>query len=194
MTDPTLLVIVSSTRPTRVGRAVADWFVTRVEDHGAFAVDLVDLLELDLPFLDEPKHPRFGDYAHDHTKRWSARVDAADAVVLVMAEYNHSFTAPLKNAIDFLNKEWAYKAVGFVGYGGVAGGTRAVQAIKPVCIGVRMVPLFDAVYIPWIAQQIAEDGTFKSDEPLEVGAKAMLDELVKVTDALSVLRRPARAP
>ncbi len=173
------MVIVSSTRPARVGRKVADWVVERIEDHGGFEVVLVDLAELALPFLDEPKHPRFGDYSQQHTKDWGAKVDAADAFVFVMAEYNHSYTAPLKNALDFLNREWAYKAVGFVSYGGVAGGTRAVQAIKPVCIGLRMIPVFDAVPIAWIAQQLDEQGAFTSSDPLEAGAKAMLDELAK---------------
>lgn len=191
---PHLMVIVSSTRPARVGRKVADWVVERVEDHGGFDVVLVDLAELALPFLDEPKHPRFGDYSQQHTKDWSAQVAAADAFVFVMAEYNHSFTAPLKNALDFLNREWSYKAVGFVSYGGVAGGTRAVQAIKPVCIGLRMVPLFDAVPIPWIAQQIDEQGAFTSNDALEAGAKAMLDELAKMTGALTAVRRPAPSP
>ena len=105
-----------------------------------------------------------------------------------MAEYNHSFTAPIKNALDFLSREWAYKPVGYVGYGGVAGGTRAVQAIKPVCIAVRMVPLFDSVYIPWIAEQIDEQGAFTSTEPLEASVNVMLDELAKMTAVLRPLR------
>ena len=188
------MVIVSSTRPSRVGHKIGAWIVGRAEAHGGFDIDLVDLAELDLPFLDEPKHPRFADYSHDHTKDWSARVELADAFVFVMAEYNHSFTAPIKNAVDFLSREWAYKPVGYVGYGGVAGGTRAVQAIKPVCIAVRMVPLFDSVYIPWIAQQIDEDGTFISTEALEASANVMFDELLKVSEALSPLRRPAPRP
>jgi NAD(P)H-dependent FMN reductase len=188
------MVIVSSTRPGRVGDKVGGWVVGRAEAHSGFDVDLVDLVELDLPFLDEPKHPRFAEYLHDHTKEWSVRVDAADAFVFVMAEYNHSFTAPIKNAVDFLNREWAYKAVAFVGYGGVAGGTRAVQAIKPVCIAVRLIPLFDSVYIPWIAQQIGEEGAFTSTDALDASASVMLDELVKVTEVLRPLRRPDPAP
>ncbi|HTH05875.1 MAG TPA: NADPH-dependent FMN reductase [Ilumatobacteraceae bacterium] len=189
-----LMVIVSSTRPSRVGHKIGAWIVGRAEAHSGFDIDLVDLVELDLPFLDEPKHPRFADYSHDHTKDWSSRVDLADAFVFVMAEYNHSFTAPIKNAVDFLSREWAYKPVGYVGYGGVAGGTRAVQAIKPVCIAVRMVPLFDSVYIPWIAQQIDEDGAFISTEALEASANVMFDELLKVSEALWPLRRPAPTP
>src|SRR5262245_13840094 len=86
---PNLMVVIASTRPTRVGMAVGRWFVDRATEHPAFDVDLVDLAELDLPFMDEPEHPRFARYVHDHTKRWSARVKEADAFVFVTPEYNH---------------------------------------------------------------------------------------------------------
>jgi len=189
-----LMIIVSSTRPSRVGRSVADWVVERAEAHTGFDVELVDLAELGLPLMDEPNHPRLASYTKKHTLDWSTMVDSSDAFVFVMAEYNHGFTAPLKNAIDFLLHEWAYKPVGFVSYGGVAGGTRAVQMIKPVCTCVRMVPIVDAVPIPWIAQQIDENGAFKSTDTLEAGAKAMLDELAKMAHMLSAVRRPAPTP
>ncbi len=123
MTDrPTLMIVVSSTRPSRVGRAVADWAVEQAEAHGGFDVDLADLAEVDLPLMNEPNHPRLSNYTMQHTLDWSARVEGADAFLFVMAEYNHSYTAPLKNAIDYLLHEWAYKPVGFVSYGGVAAG------------------------------------------------------------------------
>jgi NAD(P)H-dependent FMN reductase len=189
MTDlPRLMVIVSSTRPSRVGRKVADWAVAQADAHGRFEIDLVDLAELDLPLMNEPNHPRLSTYTLAHTLEWSARVAATDAFVFVMAEYNHSYTAPLKNAIDYLLHEWAYKPVAFVSYGGVAAGTRAVQAIKPVCVVVRMTPISEAVPIPWIGQQLDENGAFKSTEALEAAAKAMLDELAKMTHVLRPLR------
>ena len=195
MTDrPTLMIVVSSTRPSRVGRVVADWAVEQAEAHAGFDVDLVDLAEVDLPLMNEPNHPRLSTYTMQHTLDWSARVDAADAFVFVMAEYNHSYTAPLKNAIDYLLHEWAYKPVGFVSYGGVAAGARAVQALKPVCIAVRMFPVVEAVPIPWIGQQLDANGAFTTTDPLEAGAKAMLDELAKMTEVLSAVRRPAPAP
>lgn len=191
---PRLMIVVSSTRPSRVGRKVADWVVEQAESHDGFAIDLVDLAELDLPLMNEPNHPRLATYTLAHTLEWSARVAAADAFLFVMAEYNHSYTAPLKNAIDYLLHEWAYKPVGFVSYGGVAAGTRAVQAIKPVCIAVRMFPVVEAVPIPWVAQQLDESGAFKTTEALDAGAKAMLDEVAKMTQVLSAVRRPAPAP
>ena len=104
-----------------------------------------------------------------------------------MPEYNHSFTAPLKNAIDFLHAEWQRKPVGFVSYGGVAAGTRAVQALKPVVLAVGAVPAVPAVNIPFFFQRIA-DGVFTADQPLQDAARDMLDELASLDGALRVLR------
>jgi NAD(P)H-dependent FMN reductase len=188
-----LQIIVASTRPGRVGLPVADWFATRAKAHGAFEVDFVDLTELSLPFMDEPNHPRLRRYEHQHTKDWSARVDAADAFVFVHPEYNHSFNAPLKNAIDFLHSEWEYKPVGFVSYGGIAAGTRALQALKPIVSVLRMMAVSEAVNIPFVRQFIDEDECFVANEVLEQAAGAMLDELDRVQAALRPLREPVAA-
>lgn len=185
---PNLMVVIASTRPTRVGMAVGRWFVDRATEHPAFDVDLVDLAELDLPFMDEPEHPRFARYVHDHTRRWSARVKAADAFVFVTPEYNHGYNAPLKNAIDFLHHEWEYKPVGFVSYGGVAAGTRAVQQLKPVVAVLRMTPLSDAVYIPFVQQHLNQDRQFQPSDELETAATALLDALERYEAALRPLR------
>jgi NAD(P)H-dependent FMN reductase len=185
---PTLQVIIASTRPGRVGLPVADWFASRAAQHGAFELDVVDLADLALPFMDEPNHPRFQRYEHQHTKDWSARVFAADAFVFVHPEYNHSFNAPLKNALDFLHTEWAYKPVGFVSYGGIAAGTRALQALKTPVAGLKMTPVVEAVNIPFVRQFINEDEVFEPNEVLEQAADAMLDELVRAEAALRPLR------
>jgi NAD(P)H-dependent FMN reductase len=185
---PKLLVVIASTRPGRAGLPVARWFVPRAAAHGAFEVELADLAELALPFVDEPHHPRLGRYVHDHTRRWSAMAAAADAFAFVMPEYNHGMTAPLKNAIDFLNAEWRHKPVGFVSYGGVSGGTRAVQQVKQVVAAVKMMPLVEAVSIPFVAQRIDDDGRLRAGEPLELAATAMLDELARTEAALRSLR------
>ena len=109
-------------------------------------------------------------------------MDAADAFVFVMPEYNHGFNAPLKNAIDYLHQEWQHKPAGFVSYGGVAAGTRAVQQLKQVLISLNMVPVNDAVAIQFIAKQI-EDGELVVGEILEQAADAMLTELARVAEA-----------
>ncbi len=191
---PTLMIIIASTRPGRVGLPVAQWFYERALAHSGFNVDLVDLAELNLPFMDEPNHPRLRQYTHQHTKNWSARVDAADAFVFVMPEYNYGFNAPLKNAIDYLQLEWAYKPVGFVSYGGVAAGTRAVQMIKPVVTALKMVPVFDAVSIPFVMQFIDDEGEVQANEVMEKAAMAMLDELQRWVIALRTLREGIAQP
>jgi NAD(P)H-dependent FMN reductase len=141
--------------------------------------------------MDEPNHPRLAQYTHQHTKDWSAAVQAADAFVFVTPEYNYGLTAPLKNAIDFLHSEWQYKPVGFVSYGGVAGGTRAVQMLKQVVTTLKMTPLFEAVTITYVARFIDDEGEFVPDETLEQSVKPMLDELLRVSRALAALRAPA---
>jgi NAD(P)H-dependent FMN reductase len=191
---PRLQVIIGSTRPGRAGQPIAEWFYERAVPHGGFEVELVDLAELNLPFMDEPKHPRLRQYIHQHTKDWSAKVDAADAFVFVTPEYNYGFPAALKNAIDYLHQEWAYKPVGFVSYGGVAAGTRAVQMLKQVVTTLKMAPLTEAVNIPFYPQFMDEDGRLRANETMEQAASAMLDELQRVERALRPLRRePAGA-
>ncbi len=189
---PKLMVVIASTRPQRVGLAVGQWFVGRAEEHGGFELDVADLAEIDLPFLDEPKHPRFHDYAHDHTRDWSARVESADAFVFVTSEYNHGYPAPLKNAIDYLNQEWGYKPLGFVSYGGVSAGTRAVQQLKQVVTAVKLVPVVEAVHIPFVAQFLDEDGAVRANEVMEQAAATMLDELVLMERALRAVREQRR--
>ncbi len=191
MSTPTLMIIIASTRPGRVGLPVAQWFERRARTHSGFAIDLVDLAALNLPFMDEPNHPRLRQYTHQHTKDWSARVAAADAFVFVMPEYNYGFNAPLKNAIDYLQHEWAYKPVGFVSYGGISAGTRAVQMIKQVVTTLKMTPLFEAVSIPFVQQFIDEQGEVEANEIMEIAATALLDELQRMETALRPLRRPA---
>jgi NAD(P)H-dependent FMN reductase len=186
---PKLHVILASTRPGRAGEPIADWFVERAAAHGAFEVELVDLAEVALPFMDEPNHPRLRRYTHEHTKAWSARVDSADAFVFVTPEYNYGLTAPLKNAIDFLHFEWQHKPVGFVSYGGVAAGTRAVQMLKQVVTTLKMLPLFEAVNIPFHTRFIDDEGALAANDTMVKAAAAMLDELVLAEEML----RPRRA-
>ncbi|HEY3873448.1 MAG TPA: NAD(P)H-dependent oxidoreductase [Actinocrinis sp.] len=183
-------IIIASTRPGRVGPYVAEWIQKEAIAHGGFdEVEMVDLAEVNLPFMDEPNHPRLGRYEHQHTKDWSARVASADAFVFVMPEYNYGLNAPLKNALDYLNAEWRYKVVGLASYGGVAAGTRAANMLKEVISGLKMVTPFEAVQIPFVHQFIdEEDGTFTPNEVLLAGAKAMFDEMVKLDGALKPLR------
>jgi NAD(P)H-dependent FMN reductase len=190
---PRLDIIVASTRPGRIGLPVAGWFRDQALAYGGFEVQWVDLAEWDLPFMDEPHHPRLRQYTQEHTRRWSAHVNGADAFVMVTPEYNHGFTAPLKNAIDYLIHEWAYKPVGFVSYGGMAAGTRAVQMLKPILSDLNMTPVATAVNVAHVEQFIT-DGTFAPPDSLRGSALAMLAEIERVEALLRPTRVAARKP
>jgi NAD(P)H-dependent FMN reductase len=188
---PVLQVIAASTRPARKGIAVARWIQQQAQQHGAFDVELVDLAEVGLPVFDEPNHPRMQHYTHEHTREWSATIARGDAFVFVTPEYNHSFPGSLKNALDYLSLEWADKAAGIVSYGGVSAGLRAATALKPVLGALRMIPVVEAVSIPFFAQFLDEDDAFVPNTELEAGGKAMLDEIARLTGALRQLRTAA---
>jgi NAD(P)H-dependent FMN reductase len=186
---PHLQILIVSTRPSRKGPAVAAWFEQEARRHGRFEIEVVDLAEVNLPVFNEPEHPRLRKYQHDHTKAWSARVQKADAFVFVTPEYNFSTPPPLINALDYLLHEWAYKPAGFVSYGGVSGGTRSVQMTKLLLTTLKMVPLVEAVSIPFFSKFIdAETGAFEPEEKQAKAATVMLDELLRWTEALGVLR------
>jgi NAD(P)H-dependent FMN reductase len=185
---PTLMIVIASTRPGRIGLPVGEWFAAQARAHGGFDIDVADLAGIDLPFMDEPKHPRLREYTHQHTKDWSAEVEAADAFVFVHPEYNYGINAPLKNALDYLNAEWKYKPLGLVSYGGVSAGTRAAQMIKQVATTLGMFPLFEAVSIPFVAEFVGEGGAIVPNAVMEKAADAMLDELLRVSAAFRQLR------
>lgn len=155
------MIIVGSVRPGRIGLPIAKWVEQTAE--GDWDIDLVDLAELNLPFMDEPNHPSIRQYTKQHTLDWSARVDAADAIILVTPEYNHSFSPALKNALDFLSQEWWRKPVGFVSYGGVSAGTRGVVGLEPAITGLGMVRTGASVELPFAGKQVA-DGEFTPTE------------------------------
>jgi NAD(P)H-dependent FMN reductase len=138
--------------------------------------------------MDEPAHPRLQKYEHQHTRNWSANVEAADAFVFVTPEYNYSAPPALINALDYLYKEWNYKPAGFVSYGGLSGGIRAVQMIKQIVTTLKMVPLVEAVAIPFFSQHIDDTGLFTPNELHQKSATDMLDELLRWAEALKPLR------
>jgi len=182
-----LTVVLASVRDGRVGEAIAQWFVTRAKEHGKFDVELADLKELNLPILNEPDHPRLKKYIHESTKRWSAIVGGSDAFVFVTPEYNYTLPPALVNALDTVYHEWTYKPVGFVSYGGVSGGMRSVQTAKLMVTGFKMMPMIEAVNIPFYTQ-LMENGVFKSNELHDKAVPVMLDELLRWSEALKTLR------
>ena len=182
-----LLIITSSTRPGRTGAVVTPWVADLARRHGAFDVEIADLAEIGLPFLDEPDHPSEQNYRHQHTRDWSAVVDAADAFVIVTAEYNRGITAPLKNALDYLDSEWHAKPVGFVSYGMSSAGLRAVEMATQVVTALKMVPLCEVVPLP-LRQVLDEQGRFTPLPHLAEGVRRLLDELERYAEVLRPLR------
>jgi NAD(P)H-dependent FMN reductase len=184
---PKLTIIIATVREGRGGEAIAHWFIERARQHGKFDVQVADLRELKLPLFDEPHHPRLKKYVRDSTKQWSAIVDAADAFVFVTPEYNYSTPPALVNALDTVYHEWTYKPVGFVTYGGISGGLRAMQMTRTMVTGFKMMPMVEAVNIPFFAQQV-KDGVFNASETTEKSVVPMLDELLRWSEALKTLR------
>jgi len=184
---PRLMIVVASSRPGRVGLPVAEWFREIATKDDSFEIDFADLAEINLPFLDEPDHPRLRHYQHDHTKAWSRRVEAADAFAFVTPEYNYGMPATLLNAMDYLVHEWQYKPVGFVSYGGVSGGTRSVQMAKQVATTLKMFALPEAVNIPFVSQYL-KDGRLDANDVTVKAAQSVLKELLRVARALAPLR------
>lgn len=183
-----LKIIIASTRPTRKGHAVAEWIAEEAKKHPEFNAELIDLKEVNLPVFDEPKHPRFGEYEHEHTKRWSALMATADAFIVVTPEYNYTYPPSLLNALTYLVKEWKYKPMAFASYGGMSGGLRAQQALKMLVTTFNMMPLPDSIAIPNFAQHINEEGKFVSYEAVEKSADVVFSELLKWTKALKTMR------
>ncbi|WP_060180955.1 NADPH-dependent FMN reductase [Streptomyces sp. IMTB 1903] len=175
-----LHVVSAATRPTSSGRPLAQWVVGQARAHGGFEVTPVDLAEIALPFLDEPEYASTGNYAHQHTRDWSALVDSADAFLFVLPMYNGGFTAPFKNAIDFLYNEWKGKPVGIVSYSaGPTGGAPAAEMLLPILTRLGMLPAAHSVAIPGIPKLIGAEG-FEAPEALPGELAAVLADVAEL--------------
>jgi NAD(P)H-dependent FMN reductase len=183
-----LSVIVTSTRPTRGGLSVAHWFMEQAKRFGKFDLQLLDLKEINLPLMDEPKHPRLQQYEHAHTKAWSEQIKGSDAFVVVLPEYNFSPPPALVNALDYLYVEWNYKAVGLVSYGGASGGLRSAQNVKLQLTTLKTVPLVESFGISFYEKLKDAQGQFHGTEDHEKAATTLLTELLRWTEALKTLR------
>jgi len=179
-------IIVGSTRPGRKADAVARWVHEIAKKRSDASFEVVDIADFKLPLLDEPMPPSMGQYSHPHTKAWAAKIAAFDAFVFVTPEYNHSTSGALKNAIDFLFREWNDKAAGFVGYGG-AGGTRAVEHLRLVMAEVKVADVRAQVALS-LFTDFENFVTFKPAPHQERTVTAMLNDLVAWGEALKTMR------
>jgi NAD(P)H-dependent FMN reductase len=179
-------VILGSTRPGRKAEAVAKWVHTIAANRKDAEFELVDIQAFDLPLLDEPVPPSRGQYSKPHTKTWAAKIDSFDAYVFVTPEYNHGISGALKNAIDYLYREWNNKAAGFVSYGS-AGGARAVEQLRLVMAELQVATVRAQVLLS-LAADFENYRDFKPGAQQQKAVETMLDQLVAWGEALKALR------
>lgn len=183
-----LKIISSTVRPGRKGPLIAAWVAEKAKQNGSFQVEVLDLGEVNLPLMNEPHHPRMKKYEHEYTKKWSATIGEADVFIFVTAEYDHNYPAPLRNAIEYLAHEWAYKAAGIVSYGGISAGTRAAACLKSDLATMSVVPVATGVSLPMFTQFINEKQEFVPGEMSGKAAEDMLAELIRWTKGLKIVR------
>jgi NAD(P)H-dependent FMN reductase len=181
-----IAIILGSTRPGRVGEAVAKWVYEIAQKRGDAEYEFIDIKDCNLPILDEEIPPSQGQYKQPHTKAWAAKIDTFDAFVFVTAEYNHGIPGALKNAIDFIYKEWNNKAAGFVSYGS-AGGARAVEQLRLVMAELQIADVRAQVMLS-LFSDFENFTIFKPADFQEKAVNIMLDQLTAWGQALKTLR------
>jgi len=181
-----IAIIIGSTRPGRKAEAVAKWVYEIAQKRTDAEFEIVDIKDFDLPLLDEPVSPIMGQYTHQHTKIWSAKIASFDAYVFVTPEYNHGTSGALKNAIDFLYHEWVNKAAGFVSYGGAAG-ARAAEQLRLVLAEVQIATVRNQVLLS-LFTDFENFSVFKPAPQHEKSVNAMLEQVTAWGSALKTLR------
>lgn len=179
-------ILTSTTRPNRVSKDVADWVYNTLLKRDDIEAELVDIAEYNLPVFDEPHPPLMDQYTNDHTKAWAAKISEADGYIFVTGEYNHSMPGALKNAIDYLNKEWNNKAVGFVSYGS-AGGARAVEQLRLVAGELRMADVREQVLF-YLGTDFENYSTLKATKEHEIQLNKVANQVIEWSNALKPLR------
>jgi NAD(P)H-dependent FMN reductase len=183
-----IAVIIGSTRPNRVGEVVGKWVMEVANKRDDATFTLIDLMDVNLPLLDEGAPPIIGQYGHQHTKDWAATVADFDAFVFVTAEYNHSIPAALKNALDFLYAEWNNKVAGFVSYG-AAGGVRAVEHLRLSLAELQVATVRAQVALDSYAD-FENFYVLKPSHRREEALTTVLDQVIAWGGALRTLRHP----
>lgn len=182
-------IVTGSTRPGRNNKAVADWVLQEAQKRADAKYELVDIADYDLPLLDEPMPAVMGGYSRPHTRRWAAKIAELDAFVFVTPEYNHGLPAALKNAVDYLYREWNDKAAGLVSYGGNGNGSRAVEHLRGVLAAVKVAAVREQVGLS-LFSDFVNLREFQPQPQNEKALHAMLDQVVRWGGALQSVREP----
>ena len=179
-------VVLGSVREGRMAGPVGRWVQRTAADRSSMNVEVVDLGDWDLPFFALPKSPAQGDYEDALQKKWAAKVAEADAYVFISPEYNHGYSAVLKNALDYVYAEYNRKPAAFVSYGGVEG-ARSVEQLRQIVVELQMAPLRNAVHIRGVWGKVEDRNFQPADKDNEMLDKC-LDELQWWGDALKTAR------
>jgi NAD(P)H-dependent FMN reductase len=185
-----LAIILGSTRPNRAGAAVAKWAYDIAAQRKDAQFELIDIKDFELPLLDEPVPPSMGQYSKPHTKVWAQKIESFDGFVFVTPEYNHGTSGAMKNAIDYLYREWNNKAAGFVSYGS-AGGTRAVEHLRLVMGELQVADVRSQVMLS-LYTDFENFSNFMPAPHHEKSMHAMLDQLISWSGALKTVREAAK--
>jgi NAD(P)H-dependent FMN reductase len=190
-----LAIIVGSVREGRFGPVVASWVAEQADTHGAFDVTVVDLVGVDIPLALPAASPK---YAGDDYPRpagmaaLTSALESADAFIIVTPEYNHSYPASLKAAIDWHFTQWTAKPVAFVSYGGAAGGRHAVLHLENVLTELHAVTIRDHLAFPNYFTAWQDNRPLAPEAPSH--AKTLLDQLAWWATALRSARDTAPFP
>jgi len=179
-------IILGSTRPNRNGEGVAKWVYELSKSRDDADFELIDLKDFDLPLLDETAPPSMGQYTKSHTKKWAETIASFDGYVFVTPEYNHSTSGALKNAIDFLYKEWNNKSAGFVGYGG-SGAVRAVEHLRLIMAELQIADVRAQVSLSLVTD-FENYHVFKPAPSHRKNIHQMLDQVIAWANVLKLLR------
>ena len=143
---PKIALIIGSTRKTRFADIPAQWMLKQAQSRGDMDVEMVDLRDFALPMFDEPASNAYMPSSDPAAVAWQKKIAGFDGYIFVVAEYNHSLTGPLKNALDQAYVEWARKPMTAIAYGSM-GGARALEHLRMVAVELQMVPVRNAVHI-----------------------------------------------
>lgn len=184
-----ILVILGSTREGRRGEKVANWTMKVLSKRADADYEMVDLKIWNLPFYDFPTSPSTerGLYHNKLQKKWAEKIASADGFIMITPEYNHGYSAVLKNAIDYLWYEWNHKPIAFISYGSAAGGARAVEQLREVAVEVELVSIRQTVLISGIHGAFDENGNIK-DDAYNHRLEAVAQRLVIWARSLRILR------
>ncbi len=187
MNKPKILVILGSIREGRAGEKIAKWFMDAIKTVDSAEFELVDLKDWPLPMFADAQTPSTRTWAHPNplVQKWLEKVAGADGYIIITPEYNHSYPAALKNVLDYPYKEWNNKVIGFVGYGGFAGGSRAVEHLRQIAAELQMYDVREQVLIPVVWQAFDQAGNLLNAEMHGKNARAVAEKVAKVAGEMS---------